>query len=89
MEIGIILADIHITYLEPIYHGQNIKVGARISKLGNKSMTWEENIVDDDTGKELARGQVIMVAYDYRTEKTIPIPPDWREKIIEFEGLKA
>ena len=85
----LILADVHITYLAPLYFGQNIKVGVHISKLGNKSMTWEQNVVDADTGKELAKGIVIMVTYDYRTEKTIPIPLEWREKITEFEGLKV
>jgi acyl-CoA thioester hydrolase len=89
MEIGVIMADVHLTYLEPIYYGQNIKVGVHISKLGNKSMTWEQNVVDADTGKELAKGEVIMVAYDYRAEKTINIPHEWREKITEFEGLKV
>ena len=89
MDIGVILADVHITYLASLYFGQNIKVGVHISKLGNKSMTWEQNVVDADTGKELAKGLVIMVAYDYRAEKTILIPQEWREKITEFEGLKV
>ena len=89
MDIGVILADVHLTYLEPVYFGQNIKVGVHISKLGNKSMTWEQNVVDADTGKELAKGEVIMVTYDYHAEKTIPSPQEWRKKIIEFEGLKV
>ncbi len=88
MEIGIILADIHVTYHEPIYFGQNIKVGVHAVKLGNKSMTWEQNIVDMENGKELARGEVVMVTYDYRIEKTISIPQEWRDKIGRFEGLK-
>jgi len=89
MEIGVILADVHIKYIAPIHFSQNVKAGVYISKLGNKSMTWEQNIVDAETEKELARGQVIMVTYDYRAEKTIPIPQDWKEKITRFEGLKA
>ena len=89
MEIGIILADVHITYREPIYFGQNIKVGVRAAKLGNKSMTWEQNIVDVETDKELAKGEVILVMYDYHTEKTIPIPHEWREKIKQYEGLNV
>jgi acyl-CoA thioester hydrolase len=89
MEIGVILADVHITYLEPVYFGQKIKVSVRAVKLGFKSMTWEQNIMDADTGTELARGQVVLVTYDYRTGKTIPIPQVWREKITEFEGLKV
>lgn len=89
MELGIILADVHITYLAPVYYGQNIKVGVRVSKLGNKSMTWEQNVVDADTGKELAKGEVIIVAYDYKEEKTISVPQEWKEKIAQFEGSKV
>jgi len=87
MEIGVILADVHITYLVPIYFGEPIKVGVHISKLGTKSMTWMQNIVDAKTRKELARGEVIMVTYDYKEEKTVNIPHEWREKIKAFEGL--
>jgi len=87
MEIGVILADVHITYLEPIYFGEQIKVGVHVAKLGTKSMTWNQNIVDAKTGKELAKGEVIMVTYDYKEEQTINIPHEWREKIKQFEGL--
>ena len=87
MEVGVILADVHITYREPIYFGQNIKVGVHTAKLGNKSMTWEQNIVDVDTGKELSKGEVVMVTYDYHAGKTISIPHAWREKIKAFEGV--
>ncbi|HET9590863.1 MAG TPA: thioesterase family protein [Anaerolineales bacterium] len=89
MEIGVILADVHITYFEPVYFGQNIKVGVHVAKLGNKSMTWKQNIVDVETGKEITTGEVVMVTYDYRQEKTISIPEEWRAKIEEFEGLKV
>jgi len=88
MEIGVILADVHLTYLEPVYFGQKIKVGVHVARLGNKSMTWEQNVVDAESGKELAKAEIVIVAYDYKQEKTIPIPQEWREKIIEFEGLK-
>lgn len=88
MEIGVILADVHIAYFDPIYFGQNIKAGVHVTKFGTKSMTWEQNIADADTGKELAKGEVVIVTYDYKEGKTIPVPQEWREKIIEFEGLK-
>lgn len=89
MKIGVIVADIHIAYLEPIYFGQNIRVGVHAAKLGNKSMTWEQNIMDADTGRELTKGEVVIVTYDYKDEKTILVPPEWRERIMQFEGYKV
>jgi acyl-CoA thioester hydrolase len=88
MEIGVILADVHITYLAPIYYAEHIKVGVHAAKMGNKSMTWAQNIVDAKTGKELAKGEVVLVAYDYREQRTINIPHEWREKIKAFDQLK-
>jgi acyl-CoA thioester hydrolase len=87
MKIGVIIADVHITYFEPIYFGQNIKVGVHVSRFGTKSMTWEQNIVDSATENVLAKGEVVVVAYDYKEEKTIPIPQEWREKITWFETV--
>jgi len=89
MEIGMILADVHIIYLALIYYGEHIKVGVRVVKLGTKSMTWAQNIVDVKTNKELAKGEVILVTYDYEEGKTINIPHEWREKIIKFESISV
>ena len=89
MKIGVIIADIHITYFAPVYFGQSIKVGVRAWKFGNKSMTWEQNVLDAETGKEVAKGEVVIVTYDYKEQETIPIPQEWKEKIIEFEGLRV
>ena len=50
-------------------------------------MTVDQNIVHAETGEVLATGQVILVAYDYRTKESVPIPDVMRKKIAEFEGL--
>jgi acyl-CoA thioester hydrolase len=89
MKIGVIVADVHIAYLAPVYFGQNVQVGVRTAKLGNKSMAWEQNVRDADSGQELSRGELVIVTYDYGSGKTISIPQEWRDKISEFEGLKA
>lgn len=89
MELGVILADVHLTYLAPIFYGQNIKVGVHVAKIVNKSMIWEQNIVDADTGKVLANGEVVVVAYDYKEGKSIPVPQEWRERIIAFDRLQV
>ena len=87
MDIGVIMADACVTFHAAVQYGMPVKVGVRISKLGNKSMTVEQNIVHAETGEVLASGQVILVAYDYHTNKTLPIPKEMREAISNFEGL--
>ena len=85
--IGIILADAHVTFLASIRFGQPVRVGVRTSRLGNKSMTMEYCLEDAETGQELATGSTVLVAYNYRTNETIPIPEEWREKIVHFENI--
>jgi acyl-CoA thioester hydrolase len=89
MDMGIIIADIHITFKTPARYNDRIQVGVRTSKIGNKSMTVEQCVMNADTGEVLASGTVILVMFDYREHKTIPVPDEWREKISSFEGLNA
>jgi len=89
MDIGVIMAEARVTFHAPVGYGMPLKVGVRLSKIGNKSMTVEQNIVHAESGEVLASGQVILVAFDYHTQKTIPVPDVMREKISEFEGLEV
>ena len=86
MDLALIVADIHIKYIAPTHFGEEIKVGARTAKIGNKSIIIEHTIVDAKTGQEKACGEIVAVMYDYRAQKTIPVPDDWRKKILDFEG---
>ena len=89
MEIGVIVADIHIRYLEPVFIGAAIRVGVRTGAIGNKSIRLQQAIVDGGSGRVCADGTVVLVAYDYHTHKTTPVLEEWRRKITEFEGIDA
>ena len=85
-DIGIILAEARVTFLAPIYFGQKVKVGVRVSEIGNKSMTMEYVLLDSESGEKLATGSSVLVAYDYRLAQSRPIPDHWREVIKRFEN---
>jgi len=87
MDVNVIMAEVRITFLSAVEYGTPVKVGVRISKLGNKSMMVDQNIVHAETGEVLASGQVILVAYDYHAKKSVPISDAMREKISRFESL--
>ncbi len=88
MEIGVIIADIHITYHAPVHWGKPVKVGVRTTRLGNKSMTMEQCVADAETGEVFSSGTIILVTFDYASKKTIPIPQMWRDRIEKFEQLE-
>jgi acyl-CoA thioester hydrolase len=87
IDLGLIIADVHVSYKAPIMLGQKIRVGVRVSKIGNKSLTYECQIEDETTRAVLATAEVVGVSYNYHTRATQPVPEEWRQKINRYEGL--
>src|SRR5574339_347353 len=88
MEIGVIVAEVRITFQGPVHWGDPIKVGVRTARIGNKSMDMEQAILNARTGEVLSSGTVVVVAYDYGAKMTMRVPDAWREKISRYEGLR-
>ncbi len=87
MDIGIILADVQITFQKALQFGDPIRVGVRISSIGNKSMTSEYSIEDERDESIFATGSSVLVAYDYLNRQSVPIPEEWRTAIQQFEAM--
>ncbi len=87
LDIGIILAEARVTFRRPIHLGQQVQVGVRVARLGNKSFLIRYRLTEATTGEVFAEAETVQVCYDYRTGSTIPIPPKWREVVAAFEGI--
>jgi acyl-CoA thioester hydrolase len=88
LDVGMILADAQITFRAPILLGQPIRVGVHVSRLGTKSFDMTYVIEDQRDARVLATAKTVQVSYDYRTEKTVPIPDVWRQAVAEFEQIQ-
>jgi len=89
LDFELIVADVHIAFLAPIKLEQKVRIGTRVARIGNKSLTFEYLIEDENTGQALATAETVMVAYDYHAQASKPVSPLWRSKISAFEGLPA
>jgi acyl-CoA thioester hydrolase len=87
LDVGVILAEVQLTFRAPVEYGTPVRVGVRIAHLGNKSLKVEQVVEDARDGVIFATGSVVLVAYDYRTRQSIPIPEEWRKVILKFENL--
>lgn len=85
LDVGIILADFHIAFRAAVQFGQAVRVGMCINRLGNKSMDSQYIMEDSASSQVLAEASAVLVAYDYRDNRTIPIPEEWRKIILAFE----
>jgi acyl-CoA thioester hydrolase len=87
LDLHMIVADVHIAYLAPIFYGQDLRVGVRIGRIGAKSLTFEYQIEETATGQATTRAETVMVYYDYHTHASAPVPDEWRRIIQDYEGL--
>lgn len=87
-EVGIILARIEIDFKAPVFLHDSIFVYTRCSRIGTKSITLDWAVVRQKENSEevVAQGIAVLVCYDYRSEKTIPVLEEHRRAIEQFEN---
>jgi acyl-CoA thioester hydrolase len=87
-DLGMIVAEIEISYRAPIHFSLPVRVGMRVNRLGNKSMILEYRLENAQDGSLFATATSVQVAYDYRENKSIPVPEKWRTSIAKFDGIE-
>lgn len=79
-----ILATIKCDFLDQTYFDQELIVGTKVSRVGNTSFTLEQPLHDANTGKMVARGESVIVYFDFVEQKSKPIPQALREKLDQY-----
>lgn len=69
---NLILARISVDFVGQIYYGQEVSIHTGINRIGNSSFeVWHQAIQQD---KVVARGQAVMVHFDYQSQRPEAIP---------------
>ncbi len=89
LESSLILADIHVVFLSQIHHPSALEVGSRVSRLGDRSFDFESAIFAQGEDAPLATARATCVWYDYRGDRSRPIPGRERQIIQQFEGIES
>ncbi|MFM2307640.1 MAG: hypothetical protein RLZZ367_2309 [Bacteroidota bacterium] len=86
-EIGAILANAHVDYIRPVVFPNPTYIYLRTSKLGNKSFELHYMISSFVNGVEelTTTGHTTMVMFDYKTNKSVAMPENIRERITAYE----
>jgi len=84
-ETGMVVANLQLDFEQPIRLADEVTVGVRVPRLGEKSFPFEYEIRSQ--GHVAATGETTMVAYDRGVGGSVLIPDSWRDAIGEFEGL--
>ncbi|HET8705050.1 MAG TPA: thioesterase family protein [Pseudomonadales bacterium] len=78
-KINLILARIEVDFVAQIFYGKDVTVKTGIEKIGNSSfVVWHEAW---QSGILSARGKAVQVYFNHDTQKSEPIPAEYREKL--------
>jgi acyl-CoA thioester hydrolase len=85
-DLPLIVADIHCRYLASINPGVTVIVSIGVTSIGNKSLVMGSLITSEDGKVVHAEMETVMVAYDYRTKKAVPVSDGLRATFEKYEG---
>ncbi len=84
--IGPILASAQCQFKLPLTYPDTVSVGTRVPTIEHDRFVMEYVVVSHRHQKIAARGEGMIVSYNYREGKKAPIPPELKRRILDLEG---
>jgi acyl-CoA thioester hydrolase len=84
-DLPVIMAEATCTFKSPAFFGEQLTVGAGISRFGTKSFDMLYRVVAGD-GRLVALAKTVQVMYDYATAQTVAVPDSFKQKVHAFQG---
>ncbi|HZY35849.1 MAG TPA: thioesterase family protein [Mucilaginibacter sp.] len=86
-ESGIIVGRSEVTYHKPIMLHNEIYCYVRTSRIGNSSFDMMHVLVKTTPNGEdiCTTGKSVLISYDYKANKSVPIPQPERSRMIQFD----
>jgi acyl-CoA thioester hydrolase len=87
-DIDYVIGEAQVRFHQRIRYPGRLEVGVRVSRIGGKSFVMEYELRSPE-GELLATGRTVQVMYDYAAGRSIPIPPELKQRILAYEGEVA
>lgn len=78
---GPILATTTCDFVRPVVYPATVRVGVRVSRVGETSIAMEYEITDDAHGHVYGRGTSVAVLVDYATMAKVRVPDPVRAAV--------
>lgn len=83
----IVIAHIEADFIAAVFYKEEISVDTKVVKVGNKSFVLLQQVRNNLTNEVKCRCTSVVVAYDARTMKGMPIPQVWRDAMSKYEEI--
>lgn len=81
---GPILARTTCDFLHPTKYPDTVSVITRVTRIGTKSFTMSYEVRSKTLDAVAAKGDGVVVWFDYAAKTTTPIPDELRERLAAF-----
>lgn len=86
LTIDLVLAHISLDFLVPINYGDKIVCACKVTRLGNKSFSMIQQIIDTKNQIIKTKSESVIVGLDRDKLIAIPIKQEYRDKLAAFEN---
>jgi acyl-CoA thioester hydrolase len=84
-KLNFILAEASVKFRSPARAGEKLEALVRVSEFRTRSFRMEYHLLNAETRKRVAEGMTVQVTYDYEKHVTIPVPEEFKKRVLEFE----
>jgi Predicted thioesterase len=78
-DLTMIMAHFDVDFIRQMYLGHDVEIRTVVDKIGNSSFQVEQEAWQ--MGQCCARGHVVLVHFDFKTQKSVPLPDDIRRQL--------
>lgn len=82
--VGLVIADAVIVYRSQGYYADRLRVGVAVDEFNRNGCDIYYQIVNRDTGREVARAKTGIVFFDYRKNRIARLPDAFKQKVADL-----
>lgn len=86
--VNLILVSIHTEIGRQTFMDSPLTVETSIEKIGTKSISVYQRLVDENSGLTNAECRSVVVAFDFVSQLSVPIPEEWKRLLEPYTGVR-
>lgn len=84
----IVIGRIESDFLNPVFYKEQIVVDTKVTHIGNKSITFLQQVRNSLTDEIKCKCMSVAVAYNPKALSAMKVPDIWRTAMSEFDSIK-
>lgn len=85
----LVVVNINCDFHHPAFVDSRLYVATAVEHIGDKSLRLRQQVIDRDSGQVKCAATTIMATFDPKTQKSVVIAHDIRQKFADYENASS